>query len=916
MMSSIVAFEVLASKAMNALLINQRIPFFRRPLWPAAWLFGVGILVARLAPLEPWLFWGPGAVVPLAGAILRFRRNGLDRLALAALALACLMAGGWRESLEHRTLNEPDRVRVLLAGHDEETPVDIAGTLADWPEPALGRVRLVISVERFRQTVPARGRVRLTLSLDRPEQAAEWARLALAPGARLSITARLGRTGRFNNPGGPDFGNWLDSQGYDAAGEIISLVQESPGDGRALSARLGRLRLAALERLARDFSPRTAGLLAAAMLGSEHFLDATWAESFRRSGTFHLLVISGSHFALLAAALRRLLNRLLRREGPKAVALLAAAWAYAWLVGGDPPVLRAALAVTIWQMAALADRRPDWLNVIGASVLAMLAASPDHLFGASFQLTFTAVIALVGGAAPLYATLRRVGVWRPTRGTPFPPDLPRGVRRFAEALFWRERAFRLEQKSAPIRLRLDKSPLAARLESLGIGRFNLQAALRWTFGLGLATGSVQIALLPLEIYYFNRFAPLAVLSNIAAELAMTLVMFAAAAYFMAAPFGPWLRSPLARLAEAAVNVLVRTADFGAGLPFANQRIPHLEGQWVGIYLGYAVGMLLLGFFVFGWRPLARTGTTRRTRAFLGVGVAFTLMFGTFTLAPPRHGPAPGVLRVTFLDVGQGDCALVEFPDGRNILIDSGGVGWRPPSLYIKEDVPGIGERVVSRCLWARGIRRLDAVFATHPDSDHIQAFSEIAENFPIGCAWHGPIKPDDPTFATFAAALTRHGVPLRRLAAPARFDFGDVALTVIAPFEDLPMTSDNDESLVIRLDYGRRAFLFTGDIEAPAEAALLARNAPLACDVVKAPHHGSKSSSTPGFIRATGAAHVVFCAPRRSPFGHPHAEIVNRYRELLPNARRWQTGPDGAVTFETDGRCQVSGVGFQGRTNF
>lgn len=888
---------------MKALPDNSSIPFMRRPLWSAAWFFAAGVAFSRYGIFPPPAVLISGGFFFLFFGLFRQRNRPPDHFGRFLLALACFSFGGWRESLEIRAREAPDRIRTITALRNEEKPIEVAGTLENWPEPALGRVILIVSTNRIQTDGwrPARGRLRLTLPLDRPETVAEWKKLALSPGDGLKLTVRIGRTARYNNPGSPNFGDWLDFHGFDASGEAVEIVRETPASGKDPFTRLGRLRLAALERLSRDFQPRTAGLLAAALLGSEHFLDGDWADAFRRSGTFHLLVISGSHFALLAAAFRKLLDRLLKKEWPKAAILLGVVWSYAGLVGNEPPVMRAAVAVTVWQIASLAHRKPDFLNVIGASGLAMLAISPEELFGASFQLTFTAVIALAGGAAPLYRTTRRIGAWQPKRGTPYPPAVPRGVRRFAELLFWSERGFRTEQKTAPIRMNLDKSRLAGRFEAVGVGNLNLQNGLRWLFGMALATACVQLALLPLEIYYFNRCAPFAVISNLAAELAMTLVMFIGALYLAASTLA--LGSPLARLAELSVTLLVKVAGLGAALPFANHRVPHLETGAFHIGLGFGAGIFLLGYALDRWRPLDRPSRRPKFITFQCVaGFLLVLLFGGYTLAPPRDAPAPGVLRVTFLDVGQGDCALIEFPNGQTILIDSGGTAdLGKHHSAIREDSPGIGERVVSRALWARGIRRLDAVIATHPDSDHIQGFSEIAENFPIGAAWHGPVNPADRTFQTFAAAMNRHGTPLRELSAPLELAFGAARLSIIGPSAAGNLKTDNDRSLVVKLTYGARSFLFTGDIEAAAEADLLARGAPLACDVLKAPHHGSKSSSTPAFIRAVGAAHVVFCAPRRSPFGHPHAEVVNRYRERLPAARLWQTGRDGAVTAETDG---------------
>ncbi len=881
----------------------------RAPLFLASFWLSVGILTEACLPAaSPWLWWLCHAALWSLWAARRRRAAFHPALGLR-LAAACLALGGaWAASVERRAREADDRVRARLRAVAPETPLVLTGRLAAWPEPAVGRVALDVDVATMRRAdqmadEPARGRVRLTLPLLQPEQVAAWERMALAPGNRLAATVTLDRQGRYANPGGQDVAAYLDWRGYDAQGQAWRITRLEAAEARR-GAWLGKLRLWAIRQLQQDFDARTSGLLAGIALGSDRFLDAAWAERFRRSGTFHLLVISGSHFALLSALVAWLLALVTRRRGITAVAVLTVVWCYALLVGLDPPVWRAAIAVTAWQSARAFYRAPHWLNTLGACACVLLVTQPSNIFAPSFQLTFGAVLALAGAAAPLYARLRAIGEWRPARATPYPPAAPPLARRFAEALFWRESRFQERMRREPITYRLDKSSWARWLERLGYGDWNAQAALRWAFGMLLASACVQVALLPISVAYFNRIALSGGAATLVAEVLMAATLLCALGYFVALGLFPPAAALFKWLVTGGVGGLAAVADLGSR--WGNWRVPHWEGWgFLAVYGGFALGCWLLGAALHDWRPLDRPSRSPRWPLSVALGAALCAVFGWLTVAPPRgwRAPPPGWLRVTFLDVGQGDCILLECPTGETLLVDSGGRSdySRPYPDGFREDAPDLGERVVARCLWARGIARLNAIIATHPDSDHVGGFATLAECVRIGQAWHGQARADDPTFQRLAQALDRRGIPRRVVQAGLQARIGAVRLTFLWPPPGVAPTGTNDDSLALRLDYGRRSFLLAGDIEARSERSLVASGAPLGCDVVKAPHHGSRSSSGADFVRATGAAHVVFSAPRQSPFGHPHLEVVNRYASLLPRAGQWHTGRDGAITFETDG---------------
>jgi competence protein ComEC len=196
---------------------------------------------------------------------------------------------------------------------------------------------------------------------------------------------------------------------------------------------------------------------------------------------------------------------------------------------------------------------------------------------------------------------------------------------------------------------------------------------------------------------------------------------------------------------------------------------------------------------------------------------------------------------------------------------------------------------------------VDYVLATHADADHVEGLSDILKNFRVAAALVGRVPRRDEEFARFAETARAAGVPVQRVGRDDRLRFGAVTIDVLwpPPGANPEATSGNDDSVVLRLRYGRRTFLLTGDVEARAERALVAAGDPLGCDVLKVAHHGSRTSSTAGFVAATRPALAVVSVGRDSPYGHPHTEVVARWRAA--GAQLLTTGERGMITISTDG---------------
>jgi competence protein ComEC len=256
----------------------------------------------------------------------------------------------------------------------------------------------------------------------------------------------------------------------------------------------------------------------------------------------------------------------------------------------------------------------------------------------------------------------------------------------------------------------------------------------------------------------------------------------------------------------------------------------------------------------------------------------------------------GAVRITAVDVGQGDASLIDLPDGQALLVDAGGAsfGGSDPGRF-----------ALAPLLRARRRHGLALVALTHLHPDHYGGLPALLETIDIGEVWlPGQVEaesPDTPAGA-FSQSLRERGIPLRtprNLCGAAR-SFGEARLSLLWPCPGFdPGYGLNDNSLVLRLDFRSRSALFAGDIEAPAETAIVRNELPLAAEVLKTPHHGSKTSSTPRFLAAVDPTLALVSAGRRNRFGHPHHEALTRLRR--GGATVLRTDRLGGIILRTDG---------------
>jgi len=269
----------------------------------------------------------------------------------------------------------------------------------------------------------------------------------------------------------------------------------------------------------------------------------------------------------------------------------------------------------------------------------------------------------------------------------------------------------------------------------------------------------------------------------------------------------------------------------------------------------------------------------------------------------------------FIDVGQGDSTLVLLPDGRRLLVDTG--GFPIPALQDAESGQparfDIGERVVAPALRAFAVRRLDALVLTHGDPDHIGGAFAVMRLFRPRALWQGVEVPPHRELTALAAFAGQLGAERRFVVSGDRLELGAVRIRVLHP--PVPAWERqrvrNEDSVVLEIRLGDVSIVLPGDIGKEGEAAVQPAFDAAPLVVLKAPHHGSATSSTPAFLSALNPRAVIFSAGRANRFGHPAPSVVARYRTT--GAEMFSTATDGAVIVDTDGR-QVEISGWTGRS--
>ena len=740
--------------------------------WMIAFL--AGIIGFQLVSSSPHHFW---VLLALPGALLA-RRYSYWRLPFACLGGFCIAL-----------LSADSVLEASLPASLRGEPIQITASIDTLIEPRHGGVRFEVEIGEIvspAHTLEQVTRARLF-----------WRDPPLLPsiGERWVLCVRVDYPHSWRNPGGFDYEGWMFQQGLALSGYVVACPANRRVESVQTVVSLAHWRDGIRQRLTRVGAGLSMiGILQALIMGDRSGISDTQWDVLVRTGTSHLMAISGLHIGLvftLVSGVGLMLWRLSARRQqvlPQRIIAgglgLLVAMLYAGLAGFAIPTQRALLMLVLAYVGYCVMRPLRTSNVLLSALILILLWQPRSVLAVGSWLSFVAVALIAYGFQGRY---QRLG----------------GVRAMLH--------------------------------------------LQWLMLLGTA---------PLLLAVFQQMSLVTVVTNLLAVPLVSLVVVplalaGTAVLFVSEPFAWGLLS----LANGVLSWVWRGLEYAASQPYAIWEAGQLPTALLGLA---ALGVLLL---------LAPRGVAGRT-------MGLVMLMPALLYTPER--PPMGGWRMDVLDVGQG-LAVVLRTHEHTLVYDTGN-RFRSGS--------DAGEAVITPYLKSQGIDRTDMLVVSHGDSDHIGGAAGLLQR-------HDPASLLTSVPATFA------GLGVQRCQQGMQWQWDAVGFQILHPSEPRGTDSDNNQSCVLKVSAAGASVLLTGDIESEAEYQLLTQQrTQLRADVLIAPHHGSDTSSTPGFVQAVAPRHVVISAGHRNRYRQPADIVLARYRAI--DAKIWQTARHGSVRIEFD----------------
>jgi competence protein ComEC len=661
-------------------------------------------------------------------------------------------------------------------------------------------------------------------------------------GDHLRLSCKLYPPHGFHNPGGFSYERHLAFEGIHTIGflsEEKGLVKLGEGFKNPFLLQVESWRDHIRDFLNREAHPPTSGIFKALVLGEQGDIPEEIKEDFILTGTAHLLAISGDQFGIVALLSFSLLIWILKRSEFLLLSISVRKWA---------------AGLTIPCIIVYAFIAGGGISVIRAAIM-VITFLFSILLNRERNLLHTLAL-----AAFLILIVSPPSLFDVSFQLSFLAVL---------SILYLVPRFLQEFKQEEIFLLLKTS-----------WKKNLLKYIKLSL---LVTGVAILGTAPLVAFHFNRFSPIGFFTNLfiipwVGFLIVPLSLIASILSFFFAP----LANFLINLNGFITLILLKVLAFFASIPYAS--------FFVSTPTLFEIILFYLLLFL-----VVHLQKGKKTRyLFVGLCLLFALDLAFWNLRDLFQKD----FKVTFIDVGQGDSILVEFPRGKKMLIDGGG-------LY--EDRFDIGKNVIAPFLWKKKIRRIDTLVLTHPDPDHLKGLIFIASQFSMGQFWDNGFRIDSEPYLQLKKILSQKKIHTQSLDEASTLQIiNGVEIAVLNPpgWNGMPrkvqnLRDLNHFSLVLKLRFKNVTLLLAGDIGKEAEERILRKDYPLRSDILKIPHHGSSSSSTPLFLERVKPNYAILSVGERNISRLPHPEVLKRY--LQRGSRILRTDKHGAITVTTDG---------------
>ena len=773
--------------------------------------------------------------------------NNKKTLIVAELCLFAFLGGGLRFPSSLPQIDEHS-----LCFYNDKGAVEIQGMVAEEPDVG-GRSCLLafsaneINIDSEREEVSGTALVRV------PRYP------AYHYGDVLRVTGKLETPPQFEDF---DYRSYLARQGIYSIIYYPEVELLGQGEGFKPLQWIYSLRGQLSSSLARALPEPQGSLAQGILLGIRSNIPDSLNQVFSRTGTAHLLAISGLHIGIVIGILLSFGIMVFGKQRSIYIWLaLVTIWLYAMFTGMRPPVIRAAIMGSLFLIAEYLGRQRSAITALAFAAAVMVGIQPQLLWSVSFQLSFLAMAGLIF----LYPYFQKWG------------------RRGVTAILG------------------DREAITA------TGNMVTDS-----FAVTLAA---IIAIWPLVAYNFGVVSLVGLPATFFSLPALPAIIVTSAMVAFAGLFAPLVAQILGWLAWLFLSYLLLVVQGFDALPLSSFMVSSIPAWQVGGY--YVVIAVIIGFINYGkqWTNfLSRlaSGVKKMTENITKPWARFprkwlipplliiAILVWSVALTMPDDK-----LHISFLDVGQGDAILIQTPDSQNILIDGGP---DPQKIGLE-----LGKRLP---FWDRTI---DLMVSTQPQADHVTGLVEVLQRYKVKQVLEPGVPYNSSIYHEWLKLVEEKQIKHEVARAGQEIDLGKgIKMEILNPPTELfEGTSDDvdNSGVVLRLTWGKVSFLLTADIRQEAELELIKQRANLRSTVLKVAHHGSKTSTYPQFLAAADPEIAVISVGADNRFGHPSPEVVNRLIDRLGEDKVYRTDRDGTIEFITDGeRLWIRGKGETGHS--